>query len=166
MQNFLLTNETFSKSEELTIQNKSDVALLIKSQHELIVEKILPEIDLHFEILFKEAPKSYSTELQYAHAEFKRIDNLLSDHIFMEDNFVLPKVLGGVKELNHTVQEFVDNHENFELLIQNMIKEFQIYLNPLQEYLPFRILLLKMERLQLLLEEHGVLEDQLFGDYL
>lgn len=137
------------------------VATIIE-QHKEIREKMLPEIDMHFAALLIEVPSNFKDELLHAHEEFARISNLLIDHIYMEDQFVLPLFTNPSSNSAKGVTDFIENHDKFEVLIQQMLNDIRMRLKPLETHMPFRIMLLKMERLQNLLENHGDLESHLF----
>jgi len=147
------------------IQNNQQVLIeRIKHQHRLILDKLLPEIDLHFTAVSKQKSPFDETLLE-AHKAFCKFSELLTDHIYMEDHIVFPELVLEEKPMVSAIRDFVEHHDNFEALIQELLNHASASLKPLQELLPFRILLLKMERLKVLLAEHNELEDLLFADF-
>jgi iron-sulfur cluster repair protein YtfE (RIC family) len=136
----------------------------IKDQHVLILDKLLPEIDMHFSAVLK-CKSAYDHTLKEAHASFCQFSELLRDHIYMEDYIVFPELVLEEKPMVFAIRDFVEHHDDFELMIHELLRNISESLKPLQELLPFRILLLKMARLELLLAEHNELEDLLFKDF-
>jgi len=65
--------------------------------------------------------------------------------------------------IDETTMSFIQKHEDFELLLGEMIQEVQNKLTPLKDLMSLRILELKLERLNRIMEEHQVLEDYLFS---
>lgn len=137
----------------------------IKKQHREILHKILPEIDMHFSAVIEQGNSFYS-EIMPAFEAFCRFSELLKDHIYMEENIVFPKLALEEKPNIAAIRDFILNHDDFEAMIQELLCDVRLTLEPLLELLPFRILLLKMEHLQLLLSEHNTLEELLFSDFL
>ena len=136
----------------------------IKEQHRLILDKLLPEIDMHFAAVSKQK-SPFDEALTEAHEAFSKFSELLIDHIYMEDYIVFPELVLEEKPLVSAIRDFVTQHDDFEAMLHELLLSASESLKPLQELLPFRILLLKMARLELLLAEHNVLEDLLFKDF-
>jgi iron-sulfur cluster repair protein YtfE (RIC family) len=137
----------------------------IKAQHREILHKLLPEIDMHFAAVLHNDFQNQQETIQLAHRSFGEFVTLLSDHIYMEDQIVFPELEQNDPIMRAAIASFLENHDDFEMMIHKLLIEISISLKPLQELLPFRILLLKMERLKELLAEHNSLEDLLFADF-
>ena len=137
----------------------------IKKQHREILNKLLPEIDMHFSAVIEQKNYFFS-KLRSAYEAFCRFSELLKDHSYMEEHIVFPELALEEKPMIAAIRDFILNHDDFEAMIQELLLNIRFTLQPLLELLPFRILLLKMEHLQLLLSEHNTLENLLFSDFL
>lgn len=145
--------------------NQVALIKLIKEQHQEILQKLIPEIDLHFVAVLHSDFKNQEETIHSAYRSFSKFVTLLTDHIYMEDEIVFPKLEHSDSVMLASITNFLDKHDNFEGMLHELLSEISQTLQPLFELMPFRILLLKMERLELLLAEHGALEDKLFVDF-
>lgn len=165
MDALLLINENEYLDTGL-LNSKQEMRTLIPriaAQHTFILNKLLPEIDMHFEAVLNQDFSSHTEEINSAYLAFSQFAEMLRDHIYFEDSIVLPVLFKENWRSEEHIAAFLHKHDDFEVLIRRMLEEVTTNLKYLSALMPFRILLIKMERLRLLLEEHGRLEDLLFG---
>ena len=134
----------------------------IQEQHQLILHKLLPEIDMHFAAVLENDDTQHQDLIREAHQAFNEFSELLTDHIYLEDEFVLPELSNNDPIILKAILDFIEKHDDFERILQDLLTQINDSLHPLKPLLSFRILLLKMERLQVLLEEHNIIEEKLF----
>lgn len=148
-----------------TLQDKSSLIEQLEKQHALVINKLLPEIDLHFWSLMKNNDIVDNQIIEKIYADFINYQSHLRDHFFMEEKLVFPAILSS-KELEKVILDFMNKHDDFETLIGKMLKDIRNQLTPLFTYMSLRILELKLQNLALIMEEHQVLEDHLFQEHL
>lgn len=155
--NIVSSENLISADDKTLLINK------IQEQHQLILHKLLPEIDMHFVAVLENDAFKHHDLIQEAHQAFGEFSELLADHIYMEDEFVLPELSNNDPIILKAIVEFIEKHDDFEHILQDLLTKIEHSLLPLKPLLSFRMLCLKMERLQSLLEEHNQIEDQLFA---
>lgn len=134
----------------------------IRDDHQVIMHKLLPEIDLHFHNLLLQEMDETELDLRQIQLDFNDFSELLSDHIQTEELLILPYLASGEKLPNAAAKSFGDKHPDFEQALLVLLEKIKSQLAPLQGRLAFAVLTLKLERLQNLLHQHQVLEDFLF----
>lgn len=166
MDALLLINEN-EYLDTFALSSKPEILSLIPriaAQHTLILNKLLPEIDMHFEAVLNQDCCNQVEEINHAYLSFVQFAEMLRDHIYFEDALVLPALFKENWRSEKHIAEFLNQHDDFEVLIRRMLKEVETNLQSLRALMPYRVLLIKMERLRLLLEEHNRLEDLLFSE--
>jgi len=155
----------FASQLPASVKTQALIIAQLKEQHANISEKLLPEIDLHFWALLKNNNLSLNQEISTIYKKFLRFQEHLNDHFFMEEIMVFPSIQE-TKDLGNVIEDFINKHDNYELILAQMLIDIETKLAPISELLSLRILLLKIERLSLMLEEHQALEDNLFVELL
>lgn len=160
-----LSHELNDVSFSTTQQNKSMLIEQLEKQHALVINKLLPEIDLHFWSLMKNNDVVDNQIIEKIYADFMNYQSHLRDHFYMEEKLVFPAIQAS-NELEKVILEFINRHDDFESLIDKMLMDIQNQLKPLFTFMSLRILELKLQNLVLIMEEHQVLEDHLFHEHL
>jgi iron-sulfur cluster repair protein YtfE (RIC family) len=160
-----IQNNSSFRSDIAYTPSINDIELLkrITEQHEEILQKLMPEIDMHFAAVWKNTPQDELEKIARSYQSFQKFTRLLKDHIYFEETFLLPK-LKNKQKISTELVGFINKHDSFEAMIQNILIEIEYNLLPLRELLSFRILLLKMNRLVVLLDDHHTLEDLIFSE--
>lgn len=148
---------------ENRVNNESLVQQLL-NQHAMVSNKLLPEIDMHFWSLAKNNALMDHSEIEQVYQLFEAYKNQLEDHFYFEEIFVFPALLQEQIERRQIVLDFVQKHDDFELLMGKMIVEIQEKLTPLRGHMSLRMLEIKLTTLVKVMEEHQLLEDTLFAE--
>jgi len=155
-------NDFISQNHNSSLSTIEIVSELITG-HELFKNKMIPEIEQHFLVLLDQADIYTTPSLTKCFKQFDVFRLNLLDHIDMEEKIVFPYLLGVRSENSQEVVEcFINNHEDYEIQLQQMIEEINAQLTHLSSLFPFRLLILKLNSFSLKLEDHGELEDVLF----
>lgn len=144
--------------------NKQTVVQQLVRQHAMVSNKLLPEIDMHFWSLMKNNNLIEKSVIEEIYQLFMAYKSQLEDHFSFEEIFVFPAILDEKSTRKQVIQEFVEKHEDFELLLGKMIVEIQEKLSPLREHMSLRMLEIKLARLVEVMEEHQLLEETLFAE--
>jgi iron-sulfur cluster repair protein YtfE (RIC family) len=144
--------------------NNESLVQQLLNQHAMVSNKLLPEIDMHFWSLAKNNALMDHSEIKQVYQLFEAYKNQLEDHFYFEEIFVFPALLQEQIERRQIVLDFVQKHEDFELLLGKMIVEIQEKLEPLRGHMSLRMLEIKLATLVEVMEEHQLLEDTLFAE--
>jgi iron-sulfur cluster repair protein YtfE (RIC family) len=144
-------------------ESKVEIVNLLIEQHTLVSDKLLPEIDMHFWALMRNNTTSNSEALESIYHIFLTYKEQLEDHFYFEERLVFPSILRNVSSIDETTVSFIQKHDDFEKLLGEMIQEIHEKLNPFRDFMSLRVLELKLMRLSHLMEQHQVLEDNLFS---
>lgn len=149
----------------ISLKPKSNVEIVnqLIDQHSFVSDKLLPEIDMHFWALMNNNTRLKLELINNIYQIFVNYKEQLEDHFYFEERLVFPAMLKNAKPIDETTMSFIQKHENFEVLLGEMIQEIQEKLSPLRDLMSLRVLELKLERLAQIMEEHQVLEDYLFA---
>ncbi len=159
-------NQLSHENQDWSLNSKPESHIEIVNQlidqHTLVSDKLLPEIDMHFWAVMNNNT-NLEHELDHIYQIFVNYKEQLEDHFYFEEKLVFPTISKNSNAIDETTMSFIQKHEDFELLLGEMIQEVQNKLTPLKDLMSLRILELKLERLNRIMEEHQVLEDYLFS---
>ena len=156
--NTQLSNSTFQ------LVSKEKVSLTeLKEAHVFFLEKIIPEIELHFLLVSQQCSPIDKKMVESYLLKFKQFSVTLHDHILMEELYVFPflegKSMPAVKEV---ILNFLAHHDDFEKQFHYFVEELVASLSNLEDLMAFRMLALKLNRLNEKLIEHSIIEENLF----
>lgn len=144
--------------------NKESYIAQLRGDHQEILGKHIPEIEVHFLSLVQTGSLQQSLSVVVAWRWFADFSEKLRDHFEMEDRFVFPYLLGKVTPCaNASALEFMRNHCSFEDQLREYILVMCKTLRPLESEMAYRMLIRKLERLEEVLVEHGEAEDVLMS---
>jgi iron-sulfur cluster repair protein YtfE (RIC family) len=154
--------QTHNSTYHLHSKEKASLTEL-KEAHIFFLEKIIPEIELHF-LLVTEQCSTIDKKLVASYAlKFKQFSNTLHDHILMEEKYIFPYLEGkSMPSEKEVILNFLEHHDDFEKQLQYFVEELVARLSKLKDLMAYRMLALKLNRLNEKLIEHSLLEESLF----
>jgi iron-sulfur cluster repair protein YtfE (RIC family) len=133
--------------------------------HRLFREKYIPEIEQHFLSLHDEV-SFQATLLHLSYHQFIQVKNDLIRHFEEEEQFVFPLVKeyenGNITELSDHVYRFLNEHHVAEGEVQVILQLLQCQIDQLGDFLPYRMLIHKLNALQQLVRVHSEQEEMVF----
>ena len=133
--------------------------------HRLFREKYIPEIEQHFLSLHDEV-SFHTTFLQLSYHQFIQVKNELFSHFEEEEQFIFPLLVeyenGNLIEFSDNVDRFLNEHHVAEGEVQVILQLLQCQIDQLGEFLPYRMLIHKLNALQQLISLHSEQEDMVF----
>lgn len=147
-------------SLDVTSSSPMSTIVFLQEQHRLVLDKLLPEIDLHFYLVFQNSRLEICDILRLIYEDFQEFSLLLTDHMVMEEELIFPKMKRN-ESLESAALIFINKHDDFECRIQNVLQDLNERLNEVSDYMSFRMLQNKLNVLKNILEEHQELEDEL-----
>jgi iron-sulfur cluster repair protein YtfE (RIC family) len=146
---------------DVNISDSNNSILILQDQHKLILDKLLPEIDQHFYLIFQKSSEETRVELQLIYEDFQKFSCLLSDHIVMEEELIFPRMKRN-EALESAANVFIEKHDDFEDLIQKLLFELNTRLSEMSDYMSYRMLQNKLHVLKDVLAVHQELEHNIF----
>jgi iron-sulfur cluster repair protein YtfE (RIC family) len=155
--------QTYQTKEVTVFTNQQLTIRELKEAHVFFLEKIIPEIELHFLTVAQQCTLSEKVRIQAYLIKFYSFTRALSDHILMEEQFIFPFLAGkSLPSEKEAVIHFIEHHEDFEQQLQALVTELVNELSELNHLMAFRMLALKLHRFNEKLLEHALLEESLF----
>ena len=154
--------QTFNSTFQLVSKKKVSLTEL-KEAHIFFLEKIIPEIELHFLLVSQQCSSIDKKLVESYLIKFKQFSATLRDHILMEEQYVFPFLEGkSMPTEKEVILNFLAHHDDFEKQLQYFVEELVARLSTLEDLMAYRILALKLNRLNEKLIEHSLLEECLF----
>jgi len=156
--NTQLSNSTFQ------LVSKEKVSLTeLKEAHVFFLEKIIPEIELHFLLVSQQCSSINKKLVESYLLKFKQFSETLHDHILMEEQYVFPYLEGkSMPAEKEVILNFLTHHDDFEKQLHYFVEELVASLSNLEDLLAYRMLALKLNRLNEKLTDHSIIEENLF----
>ena len=136
-------NQLSHENQDWSLNSKPESNIEIVNQlidqHTLVSDKLLPEIDMHFWAVMNNNT-NLEHELDHIYQIFVNYKEQLEDHFYFEEKLVFPTISKNSNAIDETTMSFIQKHEDFELLLGEMIQEVQNKLAPLRDLMSLRIL--------------------------